>query len=185
MKIKLSLNPLTADSQSDDGLSDQHIERPTSNNEDPSQRHAPVLDFIWAPDVLAILPPLLCQPVQDYSRPRLRNAEEVYDLDRAPPAMSCVQKIHLKGCFSSTKPPTMAPTTEPPTELSTRKAMAYSWSSGSHMSARTPSVTLPPAVDNPPSRRQMTKVYDSSMSFICHSGITTTTGRTERAGREG
>lgn len=100
----------------------------------------------------------------------------------APPAMSCVQKIHLRGCLSSMKPRTMAPTTEPPPELSTRKAMAYSWSSGSHMSARTPSVTLPPAVDSAPSRRQMTKVYDSNMSLLCHSGITTTTARTRRGG---
>src|SRR4051812_37624950 len=86
-----------------------------------------------------------------------------------PPTMSWIQKIQGSDRLCSTNPPAMAPTTDPPTDDKTRNAKAYSCSSGSHMSARTPSVTEPPAVERPPRKRQtayVSKLVDRAQG-IC------------------
>ena len=66
---------------------------------------------------------------------------------------TCSQMLQRQSRYSSEKPPTTGPRTEPPTDEKTTKATAYCWLSDSHISAIIPNVTEPPAEERPPRAR--------------------------------
>ena len=58
---------------------------------------------------------------------RVSGTKMAWAIWTAPPKISCIQMFHLQARNSSTKPPTIGPRTEPPTEEKTMNATAYCW----------------------------------------------------------